>query len=163
MYERQGSWILPKDLEDLELDNTPQYDPYKDEMQGSDFLTTTEKTNTSAWVNKTIPRSRAPLPRGTHVTKDHILVYKCNDEGDAIGRAQADLILDTREYLVEFPQGKITELTVSISAETMHAWYNDSRNEFLLLDVVVAHLKDEKAVSLTDLEISVRRKPVIRK
>ena len=35
--ERLGSQVLPRDLEDIGLENTPQYDPYEDEMQNEHF------------------------------------------------------------------------------------------------------------------------------
>ena len=33
VYDRLGSWVIPRDLEDLGLENTPQYDLYEDETQ----------------------------------------------------------------------------------------------------------------------------------
>ena len=33
VYERLGSHVLPRELEDLGLEDTPQYDPYEDETQ----------------------------------------------------------------------------------------------------------------------------------
>ena len=33
VYERLESHVLPKELEDVGLENTPQYDPYEDETQ----------------------------------------------------------------------------------------------------------------------------------
>ena len=33
VYDRLRSCILPRDLEDLGLEDTPQYDPYEDETQ----------------------------------------------------------------------------------------------------------------------------------
>ena len=31
--EKLGSWVLPRKLKDMGLENIPQYDPYKDETQ----------------------------------------------------------------------------------------------------------------------------------
>ena len=31
--EKLGSWVLPSELEDIGLENTPQYDPCEDETQ----------------------------------------------------------------------------------------------------------------------------------
>ena len=31
VYERLGSWFLPRELEDIVLENVPQYNPYEDE------------------------------------------------------------------------------------------------------------------------------------
>ena len=33
VHDRLGSHVLPRDLEDLGLEDTPQYDPYEDETQ----------------------------------------------------------------------------------------------------------------------------------
>ena len=33
VYEKLGSWVLPRELEDIGLENTSQYDPYEDEIQ----------------------------------------------------------------------------------------------------------------------------------
>ena len=33
VYERLGSQVLPRELEDLGIEDTPQYDPYEDETQ----------------------------------------------------------------------------------------------------------------------------------
>ena len=33
VYERLGFLVLPRELEDLGLENTPQYNPYEDETQ----------------------------------------------------------------------------------------------------------------------------------
>ena len=33
VYERLAYCVLPSEMEDLELENTPQYDPYEDETQ----------------------------------------------------------------------------------------------------------------------------------
>ena len=31
VYERLGSQVLPRDLEDIGLENTPHYEPYENE------------------------------------------------------------------------------------------------------------------------------------
>ena len=33
VYERLGSQVLRRELEDIRLENTPKYDPYDDETQ----------------------------------------------------------------------------------------------------------------------------------
>ena len=33
LYERLGSCVLQRDLEDFRLEDTPQYDPHEDEIQ----------------------------------------------------------------------------------------------------------------------------------
>ena len=38
VYERLGSWVLPREFEDIEQENTPQYDPYEDETQNKQIF-----------------------------------------------------------------------------------------------------------------------------
>ena len=33
VYDRLGSWVILREMEDLEQENIPQYDPYEDETQ----------------------------------------------------------------------------------------------------------------------------------
>ena len=33
-----GFWVLPRKLDDMELESTPQYDPYEDETQNDQTL-----------------------------------------------------------------------------------------------------------------------------
>ena len=37
VYERLGPRVLPRELEDTGLENTPQYDPHEDETQNETF------------------------------------------------------------------------------------------------------------------------------
>ena len=38
VYEKLGSWVLPKELKDIVLKNNPQYDSYKDETQNKNLF-----------------------------------------------------------------------------------------------------------------------------
>ena len=38
VYEKLGSQVLPRELEDFRLENTPQYDQYKDETQNNQMF-----------------------------------------------------------------------------------------------------------------------------
>ena len=38
VHERLGSYILPRELEDLGLEDTPQYNPYEDETQNKQLF-----------------------------------------------------------------------------------------------------------------------------
>ena len=63
-------------------------------------------------------------------------------------------------YQVKFAGGKVTELTANVIAESMYAQCNADGNEYLLLDVLVDYQKDDKAISLSDQQITVQGKPV---
>ena len=70
-----------------------------------------------------------------------------------MGRSHTNPILDMRMYQAEFAGSKVTELTANVIAES-------DRNEYFLLDVLVDYHKDNKAIFLTDQQITVRGRPV---
>ena len=57
-------------------------------------------------------------------------------------------------YQVEFAGGKVTKLTTNIIAESMFAQCNADGNEFSLLVMLVDYCKDNKAIFLTDQQIT---------
>ena len=73
----------------------------------------------------------------------------CDSNGNVMGRAHANLILDTWTYQVEFTGGVGIELTVNVIAESMYAQCDADGNEYLHLDVLVDYDKDNKAISLS--------------
>ena len=80
--------------------------------------------------------------------------------GNVMGRSHTNLILNTRTYQVEFAGGEVTEWTANIIAESMYAKCDSEGNEYLLLDALLHYWKDNKAISLSDQQITVRGKPV---
>ena len=64
VYNRLGSWVLPRDLEDKGLENTPQYDPYKDETQYKQtFLHLQEELELMPEITDQYLGSEISLPR----------------------------------------------------------------------------------------------------
>ena len=72
---------------------------------------------------------------------------KRDHEGNVIGRSNANLILDTREYEVKFEDGDVTELTVNAISESMYAMCNENGDHILLFDAIVDHKKNDKAIT----------------
>ena len=105
------------------------------------------------------------LPRGDKMARGHAVVPHCNANGNVMGRAHTNPVLNTntRTYEVELPGGKVTELTANIIAESMYAQCDADRNEYLLLDALVDYHKDNKAISLTEQQTSIQGRPVTGK
>ena len=53
--------------------------------------------------------------------------------GNLIGRDNANPILDSRRYKVEFDDGEVTELTANVIAERMYDQCDKNGNDMLLL------------------------------
>ena len=63
-------------------------------------------------------------------------------------------------YQVEFAEGKVTEMTANIIAESIYAQCDGDGNQYSFLDVLVDYHEDIKAISLTDQRTSVWGRPV---
>jgi hypothetical protein len=69
------------------------------------------------------------IPRGGSMIKGCVKSRKRDTDGNPIGRAAANPILDTREYIVEFEDGNEAELNVNLIAEAMYAQCNPDGNQ----------------------------------
>ena len=73
-----------------------------------------------------------------------------------IGRANANPILDTRRYDVEFDDDQVTELTANIIAESMYSQCDPDGNQYVLLNAIVDFRKTNTALSIKDQKIIVK-------
>ena len=70
-----------------------------------------------------------------------------DDEGRPIGKSNANPLLDTRLYKVEYPDGRIDELQANTIAENMYAQCDTEGRQYLLLNEISDHRKDETALT----------------
>jgi hypothetical protein len=61
------------------------------------------------------------LPKGDYQFVGKVVGWKRDQEGNPIGRAHSNPILDTRVYEVEFPDGTISEYSANVLAEALYA------------------------------------------
>ena len=104
------------------------------------------------------------LPHGGSMARGRVVSRKRDHEDNPVGNRNANPILDTRKYLVEFDDGQVDELTANLIAESMYAQCDAEGNQYLLLDSFVDYRKTEKAISLTDQMITNSRgRPALRR
>ena len=164
VYERLGSQVLPRDLEDIGLENAPQYDLYEDKMHNEQtFSQLAEELEPMSEAGDQYIEAEIMFPRRDEMARDHVVTQSHDASGNIMGAAQANPIMDTRLYQVEFIGFEVTELTANVIAESMYAQCDADKNEYLLLDVLVDYLKDNKAIFLTDQQITVWGRPVTQK
>ena len=65
-------------------------------------------------------------------------------------RANNNPILDTITYLVQFDDGKVTELTANVISAQMYAQCESEVNMYVMLDDLTDHRKSSKALSIED-------------
>ena len=64
-----------------------------------------------------------------------------------MGRRNANPILDTREYVIEMPDGSVAEYTTNVIAENLYSQVDSEGRQFLLLTEIFDYAKDATAIS----------------
>jgi hypothetical protein len=64
--------------------------------------------------------------------------------------ANANPILDTREYVITFDDGDLTELSANLIVESMYAQCDPYGNQCVLLDSIIDHHRLDTATRLSD-------------
>ena len=101
-------------------------------------------------LNNNYVNSSVMLSKGNDYSIGKAIKRKRNSDGNAIGRINNNLILDTREYPVDFDDGKISELKANVIAESMYATCDDSGNEYLLMYLIVEYWKNDTDIKVPD-------------
>jgi hypothetical protein len=71
--------------------------------------------------------------------KGRVTSRKWDKDGNPVGLANANPILDMREYTFTFNNGDETVLNANLFAEAMYAQYDPDMNQYVLLDSIIDH------------------------
>jgi hypothetical protein len=69
-------------------------------------------------------------------------------DGNPVGIANSNPILDTRMHEVQFPDGHTESYVANVIVENMYAQVDHEGNQFLLLDEIIDHCCDEQAITM---------------
>eukprot|EP00978_Attheya_sp_CCMP212_P029927 scaffold108273_cov32-Attheya_sp.AAC.1 len=88
------------------------------------------------------------IPRGDDDELEFAKVTKRakDDEGNPIGRAHANPLLDSRQYEVQFHNGDTEVLTANIIAENLLSQVDNEGRRQMMLDEIVDHRSLESAI-----------------
>ena len=176
--ERYGPDASPDDFPDMNLQDTPNWDLYDDGIDDMPaapdqedapmFVPSVHPTGLDKQVptpeaNDNLVNTSIMLPRGDKESRGRVVSRKRDADGQPIGRANTNPILDTREYLIEFDDGEVTELTANVIAQSMFASCDDDGNEYLLMDSIVDHQKNDKALTHSDQKVTFRGRSSLRR
>ena len=92
------------------------------------------------------------------MSRGEVIPRKRDVYGNPIGCENANPILDSRRYKVEFEDGEVTEITVNAITECTYAKCDENGNDLLLLNYLIDSWKSERAMSLQDHQITVNRR-----
>ena len=93
------------------------------------------------------------LPHNDTMQKGYVRARKRDANGNPKGIANNNPLLDTRVYDVEFPDGKIKEYNVNMISEFLYSQVDDEGNEFILLDEIIDHCKDDTAITVEEATV----------
>jgi hypothetical protein len=86
------------------------------------------------------------LPRDGQKVLGHVTSHKRDAEGNPIGKAYDNPILDTRLYQVTFPDGNVAEYSANIIAERIYSQVVNEGRQFLMLDEIINWKRTQEAV-----------------
>jgi hypothetical protein len=131
-------------------DLTPDYNFYDDDHDLDpdhvDLEVTPEMGDT--YLNKEIS-----VPQGGTLMKGRVTSRKRDKDGNPVGLANANPILNTHEYTFTFNDGDETVLNGNLIAEAMYAQCNPDRNQYVLLDCIIDHRRLDAAMRPSDQKV----------
>ena len=140
------------------------FEKYKDDdLDGRMPDPPDEELDATPEVGDSYVNTEVMLSRGDRMARGKVVRRKRDAEGNPIGRANNNPILDTRQYEVQFADGEVTELTANAIAEAMFAQCDEDGNEYVLFDSFVDFRRDGTALSLADQKVVVKGRPSLRR
>jgi hypothetical protein len=141
-------------LEDFPDDETPEYERYEDDMEPP--IDAVDRDDFDEDAFDPYLNAQVLLPIQGEQSTGTVLRRKRDSGGNLIGKAHKHPILDTRLYVVQFPDGKEAEYAANVIAESMIAQCDTEGRQHLLLKAIVDHEKLNSAVPKSDGFITVR-------
>ena len=77
------------------------------------------------------------LPLGDDVAQGNVTKRARGNDGNVIGRAHDNPILDTRKYIVAFEDGEEAELSANATAQSMYAQCDPEGNQYVSFGSIV--------------------------
>ncbi len=93
------------------------------------------------------------VPRGGTLSKGRVTAQKRDKDGNPIGLANANPILNTREYTFLFNDGDETVMSTNLIAEAMYAQCDPNGNQYVLLDSIIDHNRIDSAIRPFDQKV----------
>ncbi len=137
---------LDRDPEhDIEDYITPEYAPIDSDLQ----MPEADEWDSEAFDNYIAAEVR--LPKNGEEVLGKVIARKRDHDGNPIGKANNNPILDTRLYQVMFPDGETAEYSANVIAECLYSQVDSEGNQFLLLEELVDWKKTTEAVADEDI------------
>ena len=90
------------------------------------------------------------LPRGGGLSKGTIIKRSRDQDLKPVELRHSNPILDTCEYKVEFEDGEVSTYQANLISEHLHAQCDEHDHLLQLMDVIIDHRSDGRAVKVDD-------------
>ena len=144
-------------------EETPEYLPYSDWDGQKDPVTIPDRDDYDISTYDPYLHSQVYLPHEGEPKLAKVKFRKRDSEGNLIGRAAANPIQDTREYVVEFEDGSEGQYSANIISQNMISRIDSDGNQEPLLKQLVGHRKKRHAIPKDKAYITVGGKKVLKR
>ncbi len=80
------------------------------------------------------------------MVKGRVSARKHDRDGNPVGLANSNPLLDTRSHIIDFDDGDQTKLTANLIAESLFSQCDPYGNQYVLLDEIVDHRRLPTAI-----------------
>ncbi len=138
----------PDSLDDEDID-PQEYDEFGNPVS---IPNVDEPLDDSAFMENddNIVGLKIPIERGGEVLEGTVKSRKRRPDGSLVGTANENIVLDSRVYEVEFPDGSYGDYATNVLIENLYAHVDDEGYHHALLKGIVDHKYDESAVKIQD-------------
>ena len=137
-----GKPMTEEKLRQLEGD-TPSYPHYLDtadsQETGSEGATRRKETSVTPEELDNYVGAQVNLPREGNMMSGTVRRRMRSPDGQVVGQANDNPILDTRSYMVEFPDGYESAYAANLIAQNMYTQCDINGNQFLIFKAIVDH------------------------
>lgn len=140
--------ISPDEFHDPDSPNDVAYEPYTDLYTGEteEMPETDDFADYDGYIN-----AEVLLPQdGEHMRAAKVMGKAKDSNGKIIGQHNANPILNTTVYNVMFPDGGVQQYAANTIAENIFSQVDEDGHRFQLLDHIIDHRSDHKAIPKED-------------
>ena len=137
---RLGNSLVPPDLKSDYASHV--FDEYEDEEEKARIIPESDNDLYDSMIN-----AEVLLPHQGKQMHATVVGPARDSDGKAKGRLNDNPILNSRVYDVMFPDGAVKQYAANIIAENMWAQVDDEGHQYMMLDEITDHRKDQSAVT----------------
>jgi hypothetical protein len=134
---------------------TPTFGPYEDDEVPASKMPAIDDIDDDHDVDTydQYVSAQVRVPIGGEIHYGKVMRRKRELDGTWKGRANANPMLDSRTYEIEFPDGRSDEYTANVIAENIYAQCDTEGNQFIIMECIIDQKKEDHALKRDDMYI----------